>query len=97
VLAWVEFTTGAELDELERLARVAADERPLFDAEEAQWLAIYAAALSRQLAGWPDHCADPDRYRAGHPRLPEAYATCSDAYAPRRVPQPALVAAGGRR
>jgi hypothetical protein len=55
-LAWVEFTTGVELDQLEEIYRAAADEgRDPTEPELLEALSIEAMALKRRLEGWPTH------------------------------------------
>ncbi len=72
-MAWVAYTTNDELDSLEELfSAVAAADRELTEAEERSYLAIYAAALSRQLAGWGDHLADRERYLSADQSLAQA-------------------------
>jgi hypothetical protein len=63
VIPWVEFCTGDELDALEAIAyAIEVEDRELTEDEERRWLAVEAAALSRELAGWPKFLKDPERY-----------------------------------
>jgi hypothetical protein len=64
-LAWVAFCTGDELDALEAIAyAMEVEDRELTEDEERRWLAVEAAALSRELAGWPPFLGDPERYHS---------------------------------
>jgi hypothetical protein len=60
--AWVMWTTCNELFELEALGSSAGVDGLLSEDGSRRWLAIEAAALSRQLGGWPQYDADRDRY-----------------------------------
>jgi hypothetical protein len=61
-LAWLEWVSNCELDAIEKVARAEAAGLPLSEREQLLLVEVEAAAIRRQLSGWPSYYADRSRY-----------------------------------